>query len=175
MDKTLIGHKIVALKDGQLAQLRPILPADRVLLETAWHKLSHDTIRKRFLAPKKGFTTHELDQLTNIDQVDHCAFGMTVEKNGVPEGIGVARFVRDPHEKDLAEFAIVIVDEYQGKGVGTLLMAELIHEARAKGIHRLTGKMDAQNVAMKKLLHKWPYFSFVQDSPGLIQVTGLLR
>lgn len=178
MTDPLLGtysSKTVVLKDGREAIIRPIIPADRLLLEKAWLKLSQDTIRKRFLAAKKGMSSLELDNLTVLDHINHCAYGVTTENElGEREGIGVARFVRDENNSSLAEFAIVIVDQYQALGVGTLLMTELLYEARKKGISQLTGKMDVSNVPMKKLLKKWPYFSFVQDSPGVLQVLGKL-
>ncbi len=164
----------VVLRDGTHAFIRPIVPSDKELIEAAWHKLSQDTIRRRFLGAKKGFTPDELEHLTNIDHDLHCAYGVTIMRNGAMEGIAVARFVRDPANPTVAEFAIVVVDEFQGKGVGKLLMAELIKEARAKGVLQLTGKMNATNDAMMALLKKWPYFSFSLDSPGVLSVLGVL-
>lgn len=170
--KLLQEAQEIVLKDGTRALIRPIIPSDKDMIEAAWHRLSQDTIRRRFLGAKKGFTPDELEHLTNIDHVFHCAYGVSALKNGAPEGVAVARFVRDPNDPSVAEFAIVVADEYQGKGVGKLLLAELIKQARIKGVKQLTGKMDAGNHVMLSLLRKWPYFSFVLDSPGVLSVTG---
>ena len=68
------------------------------------------------------------------------------EKTG--EGLGVARYVRNPERPDAAEVAVTVIDDRQGKGIGTLLLEVLSARAREEGIATFTALMLAANEAM---------------------------
>ena len=77
-------------------------------------------VRKRFFGGKHCLSDVELRYFTELDHFDHFAIG-AVELNGSGEegdGIGIARFVRLPHDAECAEVAITVIDRMQGKGVG---------------------------------------------------------
>ena len=69
--------------------------------------------------------------LTEIDHHDHEAIIALEEESG--EGIGVARYVRNPTHPETAEVAVTVIDEWQGRGLGTLLLEVLGQRARAEG------------------------------------------
>ena len=138
------------LPDGTHIVLRPIEPGDKARLSLALGRLSQETIRKRFFAAKPRFTTSELRYLTEVDGRNHIALVALLADD--PDSIvGVARCVRlsDP---DTAEFAIVVGDPFQGRGLGTLLARELARAARAAGIRRFAATMLGDNDAVRRVM-----------------------
>jgi GNAT superfamily N-acetyltransferase len=114
---------IHTLPDGTRILLRPIEAGDKARLSAALARLSQETIRRRFFAAKPRFTSRELRYLTEVDGRDHIALVALLADD--PEAIvGVARCVRLP-TADTAEFAIVVGDPFQGRGLGSLLAREL--------------------------------------------------
>jgi len=141
------------LANGVTVQLRPVRPEDKALLEDGFERLSKESRYARFLTPRRGFTSQELQFLTEVDGVDHFAIGATVIRvEGGEEGVGVARFVRVPGEPDVAEPAVTIIDEYQGLGLGTALLARLVAAARERGVQRLRCLFLAENRQIRALL-----------------------
>lgn len=138
------------LKDGTGIVLRLIMPADKLLLADGMDNFSPESRYQRFLGARMGLTAADLRYLTEVDGVDHFAIGALTETG---RGIGVARFVRFDHEREVAEPAIAVLDAYQNKGLGLLLFSRLIAAARERGIHRFHGSMLADNKPMKSLLH----------------------
>jgi ribosomal protein S18 acetylase RimI-like enzyme len=104
--------------------------------------------RFRFNGPKPCLDRSELRQLATVD-ADHHALVAYVENSSSP--IGIARFVRNGTS---AEIAFAVVDEYQRRGVGSALVAELVAEARAAGIGELTALVSGGNVAALGLLRR---------------------
>ena len=138
------------LHDGTEVILRPVIPADKLLLAHGMDNFSPASRYQRFLGARADLTTTDLRYLTEIDGVDHFAIGALVWPD---EGIGVARFVRFDHEPAIAEPAIAVIDAYQNKGLGRLLFSRLIAAARERGIQRFCGSMLAGNKPMNSLLH----------------------
>ena len=122
------------LRDGSAVLIRPIRPGDKAKLVEGLERLSPESRYRRFLRPISSLTERELQYLTEIDYADHFAWGaLAVDEPGQP-GLGIARYVRDPKDPEVAEAAVAVVDAAQGKGLGTLLLRRLIGTARAHGI-----------------------------------------
>ncbi|MBK8254746.1 MAG: hypothetical protein IPK82_19060 [Polyangiaceae bacterium] len=115
----------ITLKDGSRVTLRPIAPDDKEELLAAFERLSPTSRYLRFHSFKNTLTRDDLRYLTEVDGKDHFAIVATVPTHDLRKeiGAGVARFVRDPNEKDLAEAAITVADDFQGKGLGKALFA----------------------------------------------------
>lgn len=131
-----------------MLQIRPIQPDDRERLALGLSRLSAETIRRRFLAAKPRFTQRELDYLVRVDGRNHIAL-VALDGDNL---IAVARAVRLPDQPDTAEFAIVIADPYQGKGLGTELAEQLAQLAKAQAITKFAGTMLPDNVAALALM-----------------------
>ena len=139
------------LPDGTRILLRPIEPGDKARLSLALARLSQETIRRRFLAAKPRFSSGELRYLTEVDGHQHLALVALLADD--PDAIvGVARCVRLPERPDTAEFAIVVADPLQGRGLGTVLARELAQAARAAGIRRFAATMLSDNDAIRRLM-----------------------
>jgi GNAT superfamily N-acetyltransferase len=139
------------LPDGTQILIRPIEATDKLRLSAALGRLSRETIHRRFLAAKPRLSTAELRYLTEVDGRDHIALVATLASD--PESIvAVARCVRFAEAPDTAEFAIVVGDPLQGRGLGSLLARELATAARSAGIRRFSATMAEENVAVRRLI-----------------------
>ena len=147
------------LADGTDILLRPILPDDDALERAFISGLSRDSRYNRLLGARK-LTPKEIRQLTRIDYEREMAFVAVTADSGQARLVGVARYVRDAYASG-AEFAVVVADAWQRKGVGTLLLQALLRQARAAGIARLHGITFSTNQAMQNLARK---LGFVQHA-----------
>jgi len=138
------------LRDGSKVVIRPVQRDDAPLLADGFARLSPESRRLRFLRRKDELSAAELRYFTDIDHHDHEALGALDHPGG--RGVGVARYVRDTDDPHAAEIAVTIVDEWQGRGLGTELLARLSGRARAAGIHRFTALVSADNQAAAGLL-----------------------
>ena len=112
--------------------------------------MSEESRYRRFLSPKPSFTSSELAYLTEVDHHDHEALIAIEPESGEP--VGVARYVRDAAEPQVAEAALAVVDEWQHRGVGTALLRHLIARARQEDVRRFRANVLADNQAMLRLL-----------------------
>ncbi|MEM9776589.1 MAG: GNAT family N-acetyltransferase [Chloroflexota bacterium] len=141
----------IPLRGGGEAQVRPVLPTDKMALETGFSLLSEDSKYHRFLAPIKSLNSRQLTYFTEVDQVNHVAWGVGIPKDGELLGIAIGRYVRLPDEPTVAEFALTVIDNFQGQGLGTFLMALLYRLAQRQGdIQTLRGVIGNDNHRMLK-------------------------
>ncbi len=146
-------RKHVRLPDGTVVLLRWLRPDDEERLEHGFEQLSARTRHQRFLAGLKHLSSQQLHSLTHTDGDAHLALAMGIEDHsGVEEGIAVARSIREPSDPTIAEFAIVVVDEWQGRGVGKVLTRALAEEARRHGIRSWRALMLSDNERVRKVL-----------------------
>lgn len=139
------------LADGTQVLLRPIRPDDKPRLSSALARLSPESRRLRFLAPKPRLSSGELRYLTEVDGNDHVALvAVPAHRPGLI--VGVARFVRDANDPRAAEIAVVVGDPWQRQGLGRHLGAALAAAAREHGVERFTAVMDPENHAARRLL-----------------------
>jgi GNAT superfamily N-acetyltransferase len=145
------GRATVArLPDGRRVRLRPVEPSDADLLRSGFEHLSEESRYRRFLAPMPELSDAMVSYLTRVDHRDHEAIVALDDVTG--EGVGIARYVRDPSQRDLAEAAVTVIDDWQGRGLGTLLLEGLADRAREEGISRFTALLLATNEEMIELL-----------------------
>ena len=142
----------LALRDGTRILVRPILPEDKQALREGFGRLSARSRYRRFLTPLEHLSDRQLRYLTEVDYVDHMAWVAVDASRPERPGIGVARYVRLPEEPTAAEAAVTVLDEYQGRGVGTILLRLLAGSARAHGIRCFRGYVLAENAPMMEVL-----------------------
>jgi RimJ/RimL family protein N-acetyltransferase len=134
--------------------IRPIRPDDKRLLTDGLGRLSDESVHRRFLSPKQSFSRAELRYLTEVNGRDHVALVAEHPADPARGLIAVARFVRLHDDPDAAEIAIVVADDWQAKGIGSLLGARLAARARELGIERFTATMAAHNKPAHRLMAK---------------------
>jgi GNAT superfamily N-acetyltransferase len=130
--------------------IRQVRGADAPLVADGFAWLSDRSRQLRFLTPKKELSPAELRYFTDVDHHDHEALGALNHADG--RGVGIARYIRDADDPQAAEIAVTIIDGWQGRGLGTELVAHLSERARSEGIRRLTALVGADNQAMTGLL-----------------------
>jgi RimJ/RimL family protein N-acetyltransferase len=141
--------RAVVLRDGSKVLIRQIRDTDAPLLADGFTRLSARSRQLRFLWSKPELSPAELRYLTDVDHHDHEALGALDHTDG--RGIGIARYIRDADDPRSAEIAVTVVDAWQGRGLGTELLARLAGRARSEGIHRFTALVAADNAAIAGL------------------------
>lgn len=126
-------EQLVALRDGSRARVRPIRATDKEALVAGLGQLSDKSTYRRFLRPVTKLSERELKYLTEVDYTNHFAW-VAADADDETRGYGVARYVRDAKDPEVAEAAVAIVDDQQGKGLGTILMRLLVATALENGI-----------------------------------------
>jgi len=144
------------LGNGTRAITRPIRPVDGAALSRGLRRLSPEGHAYRFLHYRKRFTEVELRYLTHCDFIDHIALILALLDAGGRETdqVGVARCIRSKDDPQLAEVAIVLVDECQRLGGGTALIRHLARLAWHAGIRRWQAFSLEGNTAILKLLDR---------------------
>ncbi len=141
-----------AAADGTVITIRPIHAADLSLEEEFVNGLSRSTAYQRLMSARRP-SPEELRRFTDIDVQRELALIATTLVEGKEHQMGVARYVREPSSGD-AEFAIVLSDEWQGRGLGTRLLTSLLVAAKSHGVQRLIGMTLSENGRMLALARR---------------------
>ncbi len=148
-----VGER-VKLRDGLDVLIRPVRHDDAALLVDGFDRLGAQSRQFRFLTAKNYLSPSELCYLTDIDHHNHEALGALDPVDG--RGLGVARYIRAADNVQAAEIAVTIVDEWQGRGLGSELLTRLTGRALGEGIRRFTALVAADNQAVVALLRSLP-------------------
>jgi acetyltransferase len=143
----LVGD--ATLRDGTVLHVRPIRPEDAELERAFVAGLSDEARFFRFFYRLHELTPAMLARFTQIDYDRELALVAVHEADGAPCFVGVARYITNP-DRESAEFAVVVADAWQGRGVAWLLMERLIDCAKRRGIKRLEGAVLRSNSNMLK-------------------------
>ena len=142
--------KPISLTDGTQVTLRSIRPEDESALTALYERLSPETSYQRFFTVMRRLPPDWAHILANVDYDRRMAI---VALGPAGELIGVARYVYDERAQE-AEIAIVIEDRWQGRGLGTRLLGELMGYAEGRGIRRFRAYVLADNLRMLNLIRR---------------------
>jgi acetyltransferase len=159
------------LADGTDITIRPIRPEDADLVKRFVHDLSEESKYFRFMNSVQELTENMLARLTQLDYSREMALvAVTIEKDKETE-LGVARYAINP-DGDTCEFALVVADNMQGKGLGQKLMVSLMEAARLKGLKTIEGEVLGNNHNMLKLMNRMGFATKVSgEDQGIIKVS----
>ena len=165
-------EKIIA-KNGQEFLIRPIQKEDKQRLIDGLNKMSQESIHHRFLGFKKGFSDKELKHLTEVDGQKNfaVAIGLLNSQSSI-EGVGIGRYHINYEDSKAAEVAITIIDEFQGIGLGTIIMNHLIKVALSNEITEFQGILESTNDGMMALIKKFDGFKAIRTESGELKMIG---
>lgn len=160
----------VGLRDGTQLMLRPVLPGDSRRTAQGHVQFSGETLYRRFMSPRVP-SPALMDYLFEVDYVDHFVWVVTdtADEAGQLAGYPVAdaRFVRDQQHPTVAEVAFTVADAYQGRGIGTLLIAALSVAAAVAGVEKFSARVFSDNVPMRTILDHYGAF-WQRDDVGVV-------
>lgn len=134
--------------EGMAVELIPLGPPHRDLLAEAFSRLSERSRYYRFMAPVSELSRADLTYLTEMDMVNRFAWGIIAD--GTPAAVG--RYARTTTSPDSVDVGITVVDEYQGRGLGPLLIECLAVVVRASGFSTMEFDVLAENKPMLRIL-----------------------
>ena len=156
------------LRDGRPIEIRALRPDDREDMLAAIGRTSPQSLRRRFFGPKRGFSETELAFFMNIDFDNHVALIAQIDEDGRPSIVGGGRYI--VVEAGRAEIAFVVVDAYQGQGIGSALMRHLSHLARDAGLKELIAEVLPENTAMLKVFSKFGFRPGPNQEPRVVHL-----
>jgi GNAT superfamily N-acetyltransferase len=167
-DDLQAGGASVALRDGSHVRIRQAHRGERELLLRGFEHLSSESRYRRFLTPMPRLSEATVRQLTDIDHHDHEAV-IALDESGT-DALGIARYVRDPERPDAGEVAVTVVDDWQGRGLGTLLLNAIAARAREDGIRTFTAWMLESNAEMMDLFQHLGPVRILERDAGVVQI-----
>jgi RimJ/RimL family protein N-acetyltransferase len=142
--------QIVTLRSGDVVQIRQIRPDDAAALVRAYANLGGQSRYRRFFTVMPELPEATLKAAVDVDHVNHEA--LVAEPLPSAEIVGECRFIRLPDQPDTAEVGVTVVDAWQGRGLGSALLACLSEYALKAGIDYFTAEILAENRTMLALL-----------------------
>ena len=162
----------VELRDGRRVRLREIRPDDREEVRQAFDRLSRESRYTRFMSSVKELSPEMLDRA--VRRQAERELGLVAEIDA-PDGIdivGGARYYAQPGGES-CEFAVTVADDWQGVGLASRLMRELIQGARARGLQRMEGIVLAENRAMLDLARRLGFTVSADPDDPMVRIIRL--
>lgn len=145
----------VKLLDGRSVTLRPIRPDDAPRLQEGFARLSQQSIYMRFLQAANALSDEQAQHLATVDYVEHMALVGAIQEDGIERLVAVARYgTIQGDEPGLAEAGVIVRDDYQGQGLGKMLMKRLLQYGRKHGVRKLVAAVHASNAPIQRFITK---------------------
>lgn len=144
----------VTVSDGSRVRIRPVVIADQDGIVRGFEQLSPESRVRRFFIPPTRLSESMLRYLTEIDYTNHVALGaFAIDDTGEP-GVAIARYVRLNDDPTCAEAAVTVIDDYQRRGIATVLLEALALIALRNGISRFCGYVQWENTEILDLARR---------------------
>jgi RimJ/RimL family protein N-acetyltransferase len=157
------------LRDGRQIEIRALRPDDEADMLAAIDRIGKDSLQRRFFVTKRGFSDREKAFFMKIDFVNHVALVAQIAEDARLAIVGGARYVAV--KPGQAEVAFMVVDAYQGQGIGAILTGHLVGLARAGGLKELVAEVLPENTAMRKVLGKFGFRVGRTADPQVVHMT----
>jgi len=141
-----------ALRDGTQVLLRAVICDDRERIQNGMAALSSESRYFRFFTSATRLSDQQLRYFSEVDQQSHVAWIALDSSDPKHPGLGIARFTRTNEEPTVAEMAFVVIDAYQHRGLGTILLAVLYLMAEARRIQVLRAIVLGENTKVSDWL-----------------------
>ncbi len=156
------------LRDGRCIEIRALKPDDKTGMLAAVSRMSGQSIRRRFFGAKRDFSEKERAFYLKVDFVSHVALVAVVEAANRMTIVGGGRYV--VVRPEAAEIAFAVIDEFQGQGIGPILLRHLAVVARDAGLSELIAEVLPENVAMLKVFEKCGLDVTMKGGVGTVHV-----
>jgi len=160
---------VETLRNGRRLEIRALRSNDRDDYVAAVGRAGTQSLYRRFFGAKRHFTEDEIRFFVNVDFIDHIALVAVAEEDGRAAIIGGGRYVVTAPGK--AELAFMVVDKYQGQGIGSILMRHLAVIARKAKLREFTAEVLPSNNAMLKVFAKSGIRHSTKQEAGSTRVT----
>jgi ribosomal protein S18 acetylase RimI-like enzyme len=156
------------LRDGRELEIRGLRPEDQAEMLAAIGHTGTQSLQRRFFVAKRGFSDREIAFFMNIDFINHVALVALVAENERRTIAGGGRYI--VVEPGRAEVAFLVVDGYQGFGIGAALARHLGGIARQSGLEELVADVLADNIAMLKVFKRLGFTPGPRREPQVIHL-----
>jgi GNAT superfamily N-acetyltransferase len=160
------------MRDGREVDIRALRPDDKDDMLAAVGRTGTQSLQRRFFTAKRGFSEKEIAYFMSIDFDKHVALVALADEDGREVIIGGGRYIVT--EPGNAEIAFVVIDDYQGQGIGTLLMRHLAVIARKAGLKELIADVLPENAAMRKVFGKFGFQVRPSKDPQVVHLALVL-
>ena len=143
---------IEAMRDGRKLEIRALRPQDLTDLRAAVDRTSAQSLYRRFFGAKRSFSDKEVAFFVNVDFANHVALVAVVEERGHAAIVAGGRYI--VQQPGTAEIAFIVVDDYQGQGIGSALLRHLAILARNAGLKEFAAEVLPENIPMLKTFEK---------------------
>ena len=155
-------------RDGRRLEIRALTPRDQAGLSTAVDRSSAQSLYTRFFGAKRSFSDREVDFFLNVDFANHVALVAVVEESGHAAIVAGGRYI--VQKPGTAEIAFLVIDDYQGQGIGAALLRHLAILARNAGLREFTAEVLPQNIPMLKTFEKSNLKMITKRDAGVVHV-----
>lgn len=142
--------------DGETVVIRPSKPVDERRIQEHFYNLDTEDVVSRFFREKHSFIRDDLEEMIEVDYVNDLSVVAVVGEFGFGKVIAMGEYLLNP-ASNMAEVAFTVNKEYQGKGLGKILMRKLAEAARENGLAGLFAYTSPQNKGMINLFKTLPY------------------
>ncbi|MBR0713247.1 GNAT family N-acetyltransferase [Bradyrhizobium liaoningense] len=156
------------LRDGSSVEIRALRPTDEGDMLAALAQISAQSLQRRFFAMKRHFSDKERAFFMNVDFRNHVALVVVAGDAGRQTIVGGGRYI--VVESGQAEMAFVVIDAWQGRGIGSLLMRHLVEIARDAGLHELTAEVLPENAQMLSVFGKFGFKPAARRDPQTVHL-----
>jgi acyl-CoA hydrolase/RimJ/RimL family protein N-acetyltransferase len=160
----------VELRDGSRAFMRPLKLTDESKVREMFYKLSERSVRDRFFRVVEAMPHEKLQELLRVDYGADMALVVLTDSSEEADLVGIGHYNTNPRT-NMADTAYLVRDDYQGKGICTLLLNALVGIARQHGIAGFTADVRPENLGMVRILHKSGYAVESEMADGDVRVT----
>jgi len=156
------------VRDGRELEIRALRPEDQADMLAAIGRTGAQSLQRRFFVAKRGFSDREIAFFMNIDFITHVALVALIAENERRTIVGGGRYI--VVQPGRAEVAFLVVDGYQGLGIGSALGRHLASLARQSGLEELVADVLAENAAMLKLFKRLGFTPGPRREPQVIHL-----
>ena len=143
----------MTLGDGATVIVREVVPEDAPALRRLVGRLGGRSVYLRYFSPMKELSERQAQRFAEVDGRDRFAL-VALDPEDPEEIVAVVRYERERENRDRAEYAAVVEDRFQGRGLGSGMTRILVEAAKRRGIRHLDALVLHENTAMLHLLKK---------------------